>query len=268
MGYHGAVGEQPRSLVRELRWPAVVVLLGLLALLGVRQITHGGREAALAAVDRLGTTAVDIAERLRSGHITTTFTASIPKLEKGGGTRLELAAFEATELFTREDERTVLFDLFSLGSTISEIRVPVTYRYHLRLRDPWRLEVFEDRQECLVHAPAIRASLPPAIHTDRMQKRSQRGWLRFDAREQMEALERSITPTLQERAEHPDHIELVRERCRQRVAEFVRGFLLREDHWRRDRFLAIRVVFADEDTGQAPETPTLIYSDVDTRRPK
>jgi hypothetical protein len=242
----------------------VVVLLSLLTLAGILLVTHDTREAAVATVDRLGTTAVDIAARLRGGHITTTFTASIPTLEKGGGTRLELAAFEATELFTREDQRTVFFDLVSLGSTVSEIRVGVTYRYHLRLRDPWRLEVFEDRQECLVHAPVIRASLPPAIHTDRMQKRSQSGWLRFDATEQMEALERSITPTLRERAEHPDHIELVRERCRRRVAEFVRGFLLREDHWRRDRFRAIRVVFADEEeTEKAPETPTLVYSDLE-----
>jgi hypothetical protein len=264
VGYHGAVGEQPRSLVRELRWPAAVVVLGLVALLGILLITHDTRKAAVATVDRLGATAVDIAERLRTGHITTTFTASIPRLEKGGGTRLELATFEATELFTREDQRTVLFDLVPLGSTISEIRVPVTYRYHLRLKDPWRLEVFEDRQECLVHAPAIRASLPPAIHTDGMQKRSQSGWLRFDGALQMEALERSITPTLRERAEHPDHIDLVRERCRQRVAEFVRGFLLREDHWRRDRFRAIRVVFADEEeTGKAPVTPTLVYSELD-----
>jgi hypothetical protein len=158
----------------------------------------------------------------------------------------------------------VLFDLVSLGSTVSEIRVPVTYRYHLRLQDPWHLEVLESRQECLVHAPRIRATLPPAIHTDAMEKLSRSGWLRFDASQQMEALERSITPTLRERAEHPDHVDLVRERCRRRVAELVRGFLLREDHWRLDRFRAIRVVFADEtETEWAPYTPTLSYPDLD-----
>lgn len=131
-----------------------------------------------------------------------------------------------------------------LGKTVSEISVPVTYRYHLVLRDPWRLEV--SGSTCIVHAPAMRPSLPPAIHTDQMQKRSEAGWARFDAREQMAELERSLTPRLTRTAGDPRRLALVRDECRKTVAEFVRDWLLREDHWRHDRFTAIRVVFADE----------------------
>ena len=134
--------------------------------------------------------------------------------------------------------------------------MPVTYRYHLRLADPWRLDV--SGQSCIVVAPSIRPSLPPAIHTDRMEKRSDEGWARFNAREQMAGLEKSITPTLSTYAVDKKHIDLVREQCRRTVAEFVKTWLLKEDHWRTDRFHTIKVIFADE-TNAAPEqvAPTI-----------
>jgi hypothetical protein len=49
---------------------------------------------------------------------------------------------------------------------------------------------------------------------------------------------------------------LVREACRRRVAEFVRDWLLREDHWRSDRFSAVSVAFEDE-APQVSQPPTL-----------
>lgn len=112
-------------------------------------------------------------------------------------------------------------DLVSLGTTVAEIRVPVTCRYHARLDEPRHLEV--RGSECLVRAPAVHPTLPPPIHTDLMDKRSESGWLRFDAAEQMTALERQLTPTFTLRARDRDHIDLVRQTCRRRVAEFVRG---------------------------------------------
>ena len=77
----------------------------------------------------------------------------------------------------------------------------------------------------------------------------------------MTELERYLTPRLSARARSPERIDLVRETCRRRVAEFVRGWLLREDHWRSDRFRAVTVVFADE----APDepAPTLVLEPTD-----
>lgn len=246
---------EPRWLrvVHALRWPIVVLTLAVVAVLGLRMLRDTTREGGRAAVDAVraaGEEAAAIAGRFATGTITTTFVASIPRLVPDGGTLLELAAFEATETLSRTDDRRVFFDMVPLGATVSEIRVPVTYRYHLRLDEPWRLEVAD--RTCVVHAPPIRPTLPPAIHTDRMEKRSESGWLRFDEDEQMEALERSLTPTLSVRARDREHLELVREQCRRRVADFVRSWLLLEDQWGPERFNHVEVVFADEEDAEAP----------------
>lgn len=235
------------------RWPLVALALALLAYAAAERACRAVERAPASAVREVGEAAKGLAERFRSGRITTTFTAALPRLEPGGA-KLEVAAFESVETLTRADTRAVFFDLLSLGTNVTEIRVPVTYRYHVLLDDPWRLEVRQ--QVCLVRAPALRPSLPPALHTDRMQKRSERGWLRLDVDRQMEELERSLTPTLVARAAARETLGLVREPARQRLAGFVRDWLLREDHWREDRFTAISVVFADEVPAE-PLAPTL-----------
>ena len=205
----------------------------------------------------LGENAVDIAAAFKSGTITNTFISAIPSFSPDGGARLELASFEATEILRSADELRIGWDLIPLGTTVTEIRVPVTYRYHLRFDESWLLEV--DGQSCVVYAPGIRPTLPPAFDTGRMEKFSERGWLRFNEEEQMEELEHSITAVLSERAEDSRHLEMVRERCRLEVAEFVRSWLLTEAHWREDRFRSVTVIFADETaTDEAPLPPTLV----------
>jgi len=241
--------------MKDWRWPLVVLLVAWLGFLAVhetcRSLREGPRDAVKDAADAVGT----IAERFHTGRITTTFTAALPKLQPGGAI-LELAAYEAVESFRRSDERSAFFDLVPLGTTVAEIRVPVTYRYHVRFDDPWHLEV--RGRVCLVSAPRLRTTLPPAIHTDRMEKQGEQGWLRFDLNQQMDELEKSITPTLITRAGDPHTVALVRETCRTRVAEFVRDWLLREDQWKSDGFSAITVTFADEgkDPASLP-SPTL-----------
>jgi len=149
-----------------------------------------------------------------------------------------------------------------LGTTVVEIRVPVTFRYHLRLSDSWRLAARD--HVCVVLAPQIRPSLPPAIHTALMEKHAESGWARFDKNDKLEELEQSLTGLLEQRAMDTNHLQLAREACRQSVAEFVKRWLLREEHWRSDRFNAIVVVFPDEvsvasdkELLQLPDKPTL-----------
>ena len=244
-----------------LRWPFVAGLALVLAFSAYLETCQRMRESEqlpAETVRALGQAAGSIAERFRSGRITGTFTSALPRLAPGG-TLLELTSVESVETLSRTDERRALFDLVPLGTNVTEIRVPVTYRYHLRLDDRWQIEV--RNQSCVVFAPRIRPSLPPAIHTDRLEKRSTRGLLRFDVGAQMEALERSLTPTLASLAGRPDRIDLVRESCRRRVADFVRAWLLREDHWRQDRFTTVTVVFADELDREAPRPPTLRWEE-------
>jgi hypothetical protein len=244
--------------VRAWRWPLVVLAVAVLAAVSAwracRSIEEGPRQARQTVGD-VGRALGDAAERFKTGRITTTFTAAIPRLSPGGPL-LEVASFEATETLSRTDERAVFFDLIPLGKNVTEIRVPVTYRYHVVLAEPWQLDVRESA--CLVRAPRLRPSLPPAIHTDRMERRSERGWLRGGTEEQMENLERSLTPMLSARAADAGHVALVREPCRRRVAEFVRAWLLREDQWRDGRFTSVTVVFDDEPSlDPAAQAPTL-----------
>ena len=257
------------EVLRTLRWPVVVIVLGLVAYLGLHQISRTVRDGGRAATETLrdlGEGAIDIAEAFQTGTITKTFVSAIPNFSPDSGARLELASFEAVEILRRSDERRIAWDLVTLGTTVSEIRVPVIYRYHLSLKEPWHLRV-ED-QRCLVQAPPIKPTLPPAIDTARMERFSDSGWLRFNEDEQMEELERGLTAALSERAADPRHIAMVRERCRLEVAEFVRSWLLLEDHWREDRFHSVTVVFADETEAEPsilPPTLTLEPGDLEAR---
>ena len=245
------------------RWPLAVVsvaLIVLFAFLAFLWVTKRTYDQTLARGGQAGDYAVRkaeaIAEKFMGGNITRTFVAAIPEISSTGAGHLELATSDQTETFRAEDEKSIFWDKLYLGKTISEIRVPVTYRYHLRLSDPWRLDVAG--QTCVVLAPVIRDSPPPAIHTDKMEKKSEEGWGRFNKREQMTELEKSITPTLTTYASDPKHLALVREQCRKTVAEFVKTWLLKEDQWRSDRFHTIKVIFADE-TNAVPEqaVPTI-----------
>jgi len=246
------------------RWPLVVVavmFMALFAFLAFLWFTKRAYDQTLDRGGRAGEYAVHkaeaIAEKFLSGNITKRFVAAIPEISTTGTGNLELATSEQVETFRAEDEKSIFWDKLYLGKTVSEIRVPVTYRYHLRLADRWRLEVLG--QTCVVIAPPIHPSLPPAIHTDRMEKKSEAGWGRFNARDQMTELEKSVTPTLSDYASNEKHLALVRDQCRKTVAEFVKTWLLKEDHWRTDRFRTIKVVFADEPGAPDPQliAPTL-----------
>ena len=241
--------------MKDLRWPLVAVLTAWLAYLTLAQTCRVLREGPASVMKEAADAAGSITERFRTGRITSTFTADLPRLQPGGAV-LELASYEAVEAFRRSDERSLFFDLVPLGTNVTEIRVPVTYRYHVRLDEPWHLDV-RDRV-CLVRAPRLRATLPPALHTDRMEKHGERGWLRMDLVQQMDELEKTITPTLIMRAQDAQTISVVRETCRRRVAEFVRDWLLREEQWREDGFTAVTVTFEDEAVDPAKASaPTL-----------
>ena len=219
---------------------AVVVILAALALFAYLKTARGIKQT----VDKVIETAPAIARNFMTGNITHTFRESLPQITSTKGDILELAVYRCDETFKRTDEKWTGWGWVYLGTTVAEIRVPVSFRYHLRLSDTWRLAA--RGQVCLVLAPPIRPSLPPAIHTAEMERRAESGWARFDKNAQLEALERSMTPALEQRAADPAHLQLVREACRHSVAEFVKKWLMREGQWKRDRFTSIVVLFPDE----------------------
>jgi hypothetical protein len=237
-------------------WVTVIVAVTIII------ITAFALVAYLKTVREVRTIASDVARNFKTGNITQTFRESIPRITSTQGDVLELAVSQSDESFKRSDEKWIGWDYIYLGTTVVEIRVPVTFRYHLRLSDAWRLASRD--HVCVVLAPAIRPSLPPAIDTALMEKRAESGWARFDKNDKLDELEQSLTAMLEQRAMDTNHIRLVREACRQSVAEFVKRWLLREEQWRSDRFSVIVVVFPDEasvtsDQGllQLPYPPTI-----------
>ena len=176
--------------------------------------------------------------------VTQRFLSSLPAAR--GEARLELATAETVETISRSDERRAFWDLVSLGATTVEIRVPVTWRWYVPLDAEWHA-VLEDGV-LTVSAPALRPSLPPAIHTDGIERRIEADWLRFDGAEQLARLERELTPLLAARAGDPRHLALGRPAARDALADlahrFAAGTLATEPP------RAVLVRFADE-----PEVP-------------
>jgi hypothetical protein len=157
------------------------------------------------------------------------------------GGRLEVATVAARETFTRSDPR-VLFDLVDLGTTVSEVHVDATYRYHVEMARAWPLRVVG--RTCLVRAGPVRPTLPVAFDTSTVERRTSSGWARFDRAENLRALESSLTPLLADRA--PIYRQQAQEAGRAVVAEFVAEWLLRERQWRRDPEHRVVVLFDDE----------------------
>lgn len=249
----------------------IIILAGLVVMLLIKagQGAKSLADKGIAVIDKTVEKAPEIARNFRTGNISETFRASIPQISATGGDVLELAVSTSDELIRRTDERRIAWDRIYLGTTAVEIRVPVTFRYHVLLSDKWMLA--SRSNVCLVLAPPIRPSLPPAIHTEGMETRAESGWARFDKDEQLEKLQAELTSLLKHRAMDPAHSRLVREECRKSVATFVKNWLLREAHWRSDRFTAIIVRFPDEVSATSDEAllrvnaqPTLQLETVDS----
>lgn len=226
--------------------PLVAVLKGATSI-------HGMWEKGKELVDE---TVAGVKGTWTTSEITAAFADAIPEVAGNDGDILEVSTVRAVELFRRKDERRIIWNTVYLGTTVVEIRTPVTFRYHIKLTDEWKLATREDT--CLVLAPELHPSLPPAIHTDEMEKRVNRGWARFNEEEALTAVEKSMTPILVERAGDEGHLALVREHSRESIAEFVKTWLMTEDQWRPDRFTSIVVYFPDEvDVETAAELETL-----------
>lgn len=243
------------------RWPVTLMVLAMLAFAGywitikeTTSIFKGGAKKASEVGDMLS----GAADTFNTQQISQSFLSQLPTKIEQGGDQLEVANYEAVESFRSESQRKLAWDKIDLGTTVSEVRVPVTYRYHVLLSDKWNLEVHDNI--CFVTAPRIRPTQPPAIHTHRMEKFASRGWLRFDSMESMEQLQRTITPTVISYAADDKHIALIKDSARKGIAGFVKNWLLDQDYWNTNSITRIIVSFDGEETsdfqpGQLIENP-------------
>jgi hypothetical protein len=156
-----SISKEAEPIWIRLRWPLTVIVLALIGLLAYLISLWTAKDTLEALADKTiaaGAKVEAIAEKFKKGTITETFLAQLPEILPGGGGRLELASLNSIEIFKREDMKTVAWNWVYLGTTVSEIKVPVTYRYHLRLSDTWRLDV--SGQTCIVLAPRFRPRSP------------------------------------------------------------------------------------------------------------
>ncbi len=194
-----------------------------------------------------------LTENFQKRTLTEAFRENVKRISSTDGDILELGTLEIEETVTKFDTKTLFNDLVYLGTTASEIRAMVVYRFHLKLSDDWNLRVEDGR--CIVTAPAIRPSLPPAVRSETMEKKSEAGWLRFNAAENLAELEKGLTPLLELRAAAPSKMRNIREAARQSVAKFVRQWILKEqNHPEQGGIREIVVIFPDEPAAKDADT--------------
>lgn len=142
-----------------------------------------------------------------------------------GGT-LEVARIKAYETIKRTSPgRNILWGLIDTGSTVSEIDVPVLFRYHVPLAREWPIRCGRDL--CVVRVEAIAPTLPPAIYTEEIRKRTTSGWARFDKSSNLIALEKSLTQELSAHAMSDRNRDAATDAGRRTVKEFVKTWMLK-----------------------------------------
>jgi hypothetical protein len=166
------------------------------------------------------------------------------KVKGTDGNILEVATATSTEKFSRKTSLAVFGKKLPLGTTVSEITVPATYRYHIDLAGNWFIT--SDGPRLLVIAPRVEPSMPVAFDTAGVMKKTKSGWARWDSGENLEALEKSLTSKLNLHAADEESIEKAREEAREAVAKFVHTWLIQQDAWGDQRFEEIVVMFEGE----------------------
>lgn len=159
------------------------------------------------------------------------------------GGRLEVAELKQVETFEVSRDHQLLG--VPVGSTFSRIRVPAHYRSHVELAPEWTVRVRPDGSVRVI-APRLQPTLPVAIDTGQMEKESRGLWSLFTGREQLAALERSITASLGRKAATAPMLARQREAARRTVAEFVAKWLMTQAEWRPHAGRQVEVLFADE----------------------
>jgi len=183
--------------------------------------------------------------KVQTSSILTPPETDIPITFRTEGGLLEVAGMTKYENFLREDNLKWWF--VSWGTTVSQIRVEATYRYHVKLSGEWRVRMRDSL--CIVEAPQFEPTLPVAIDTDKTVHRTERGWARFNEDENLELLRKSLSEKLKEMALRPEYLNLVREPARKTIEEFIATWLLKEDLWSNSEWHMIKVIFPDEKKG-------------------
>ena len=174
------------------------------------------------------------------GRVSVT-SADVPVVMHTSGGRLEVATVTATEIFRRDAPPSTFLGI-DLGNTVSQVRVKVVYRYHIEMAREWPIRF--RGAAAVVEAGEMKPTLPVAFDTATLEKETRSGWGRFDKHQNLDELERRMTPELDRRAE--GYKSLALEAARRSVGDFVRTWLIKERLWPAGTTTSVQVVFPGE----------------------
>ena len=174
-----------------------------------------------------------------------------PTIFRTQGGLLDVAGFDFTENFYKSDP--LSWWGVNLGTTVSQIEIPARYRYHIELQREWKVIIHG--QTCLVASPELQPTLPVAINTAGMKKKTDGGWARFNKDDNLQQLELSLTAELEKKAKSEQYVAQIREAGRKTIAEFITTWLLREQQWKNDEFHTVKVYFPGEEPESSKRTP-------------
>ena len=172
----------------------------------------------------------------------TAASASVPLVMHTSGGRLEVATVTVTEAFKLANPKELLG--INLGTTVSQVQVPVIYRYFIEMAKEWPITLAG--QTLIVQAGEIKTQLPVAFDTRTIEKYTTSGWARFNKTENLDKLERSLSPLLEARA--PGYKKLAIESARKSVSDFVTSWLLKHHPQPDGTAPRVQVYFPEEST--------------------
>ena len=213
-------------------------------------MSESDKKQASIAVLAIGLTIALVLLVFRDGPTTpgSAATADVPLIMHTSGGRLEVATVDNTESFKLEDAREIFG--IPLGTTVSSVQVRVKYRYYIDMAKEWPIHISDGI--ATVEAGEIKPQLPVAIDTTTMALFTSNGWARFNKYDNLERLERSLSPMLAARAN--GYKGLAIEASRKSVSDFVRTWLIRNRP--HDGTLStVRVFFPGEGSSGAKGAP-------------
>lgn len=171
----------------------------------------------------------------------TVATADVPIVMHTSGGRLEVATVTTTEAFKLDAPPKKIVGV-DMGKTSSNVQAKVVYRFHIEMAKKWPIKI--QGATAIVEAAEMKPTLPVAFDTATMEKQTKSGWGRFDKHENLEELERRLSPKLEERAYGYKGLAL--ESARKSIGDFVRTWLLKEGHSQKGVAYQVHVVFPGE----------------------
>ncbi|NUN10804.1 MAG: DUF4230 domain-containing protein [Ignavibacteriaceae bacterium] len=183
-----------------------------------------------------------IAESFESGKVVTEFRDYVTSVK--GVNYLQVATINTTDIFSRRDSKTIMWNLIGLPDVNIEIQAPVEYTYYLDLKGEWEFQWNEEEQGITVIAPVLQANTP-AIDISKMKIIKEEGsLLRNEAAVRQKLMEQIMDIT---RKAANDKIPLIRELARNETRQFIETWFIKVQF--RDARLkphVKNVYFADE----------------------